>query len=77
MLVDSKQKIAHLLALFVHQHLFISPLLFVSPEIAWKLPIDCILEQEYREILLQIYFTGGFGSLKYYTHLNIVFQPDL
>ena len=39
--------------------------------------IDCIREQEYREILLQIYFTGEFGSLKYYTHLNIVFQPDL
>lgn len=35
--------------------------------------IDCIREQEYREI----YFTGEFGSLKYYTHLNIVFQPDL
>ena len=39
MLVDGKQKIAHYLALFVHQHLFIPPLLFVSPEIAWKPPI--------------------------------------
>ena len=39
MLVDGKQKIAHQLVLFVHQHLFISPLLFVSPEIAWKPPI--------------------------------------
>ena len=39
MLVDSKQKIAHYLVVFVHQHLFISPLLFVSPEIAWKPPI--------------------------------------
>ena len=26
-------------SLFVHQHLFISPLLLVSPEIAWKPPI--------------------------------------
>ena len=34
MLVDGKQKIAHWLVLFVHQHLFISPLLFVSPETA-------------------------------------------
>ena len=34
MLVDGKQKIAHWLALFIHQHLFISPLLFVSPGIA-------------------------------------------
>ena len=34
MLVDSKQKIAHWLVSFVHQHLFISPLLVVSPEIA-------------------------------------------
>ena len=33
MLVDGKQKIAHFLVLFVYQHLFISPLLFVSPEI--------------------------------------------
>ena len=40
MLVDGKQKIPHQLALFVHQHLFISPLLFVSPEIAWKPPIS-------------------------------------
>ena len=40
MLVDGKQKIAHQLALFVHQHLFISPLLFVSAEIAWKPPIQ-------------------------------------
>jgi len=39
MLVDGKQKIAHQLVLFVHQHLFISPLLFVSPETAWKPPI--------------------------------------
>ena len=39
MLVDGKQKIAHKLALIVHQRLFISPLLFVSPEIAWKPPI--------------------------------------
>ena len=38
MLVDGKQKIAHQLALSVHQHLFISLLLFVSPEIAWKPP---------------------------------------
>ena len=30
MLVDSKQKIAHQLVLFVHQHLFISPLFWVS-----------------------------------------------
>ena len=35
-LVDAKQKIA----LFVHQHLFISPLLFVSPETARKPPIQ-------------------------------------
>ena len=34
MLVDVKKKIAHELALFVHQYLFISPLLVVSPEIA-------------------------------------------
>ena len=34
--------------------------------------IDCIGEQEYREILLQIYFTGEFRSLKYYTHLKNV-----
>ena len=40
MLVDGKQKIAHQLVLFVHQHLFISPLLFVSPEIANKPPIE-------------------------------------
>ena len=39
MLVDGKQKIAHF-ALFVHHHLFISPLLIVSPEIAWKPPFD-------------------------------------
>ena len=42
MLVDGKQKLAYQLVLFVHQHLFISPLLFVSPEIAWKLPIGVI-----------------------------------
>ena len=35
-LVDGKQQIAHQLAWVVHQHLFISPLLFVSQEIAWK-----------------------------------------
>ena len=40
MLVDGKQKTAHWLVLFVHQHLFIAPLLFVSPEIAWKPPIE-------------------------------------
>ena len=34
MLMDGKQKIAHYLVLFVHQHLLISPLLFVSPETA-------------------------------------------
>ena len=34
MLVDGKQKIAHYFVLFVHQHFFISPLLFVSPETA-------------------------------------------
>ena len=45
MLVDGKQKIAHELVLFVHQHLFISPLLFVSPEIAWKPPI-CAAKNE-------------------------------
>ena len=39
MLVEGKQMIAHYLVLFVHQYLFISPLLFVSPETAWKLPI--------------------------------------
>ena len=39
--------------------------------------IDCILEQEYTEIFLQIYFSEGFGSLKYKMPLNIVFQPHL
>ena len=34
MLVDGKHEIAHQLAFFVHQHLFISPFLFESPEIA-------------------------------------------
>ena len=34
MLVDGKQKIADQLAFFVHQHLFISLLLFVSSQIA-------------------------------------------
>ena len=42
MLVDGKQKLAYQLVLFVHQHLFISPLLFVSPETAWRLPIGVI-----------------------------------
>ena len=47
MLVDGKQKIAHQLVLFVHQHLFISLLLFVSSEIAWKPPIyDWLLESQ-------------------------------
>ena len=36
---DSEQKIAQKVVLFVHQHLFISPLLFVSAEIGWKPPI--------------------------------------
>ena len=42
MLVDGKQKIAHQLALFVHQHLFITPLLIVSPGDAGKPPINLL-----------------------------------
>ena len=50
MLVDGKQKVAHQLALFVHQHLFISPLVFVSPEIAWKPPISSFKFQTVRSL---------------------------
>ena len=39
MLVDGKQKIAHKLVLFDQKNLFISPLLFVSPENEWKPPM--------------------------------------
>ena len=58
-------------------------LALISNQIYSKCPfcgvhlIDCILEQECTEILLQIHFTWGFGSPKYYMHLNIVFQPHL
>ena len=57
MLVDGKQKIAHYLVLFVHQRLFISPLLFVSPEIAWKSPI-----RNYATIFYQILSTNSLGK---------------
>ena len=45
MLVNGKQKITHQLVLFIHQHLLISPLLFVSPEIAWKPAISPLVVQ--------------------------------
>ena len=41
-LVDGKQKIAHKIVLFIHQHLFISSFLFVFPETAWKPPLGIL-----------------------------------